>query len=342
MRRNTIATVAIFAAAAVTAVLFWQVLVTISAGKVKTDKPGVEETLYRMPPKTGEETRRYLRVDGKERRLEVVFQDGCTGLRVKDENGKITLLSERKKDGSTLIYSLNDKAAVQSVSVFRKTGTLQTREVMTGPKSGIGEIYYEDGITLRARLEVTEAQYVFTTFDEKGRKRYEKSEGQEEGNDEYGPYGPKRPSMTYLIYNGSATPLYRQVLQSEQYYGGNQQPLKLGYVEEFDEGSMQVVRRITPSKSLYIGFTFEAFTEVVVLTDGKETSVRYLDKWLCIKRIVDKTKTPELVTDISDPKVKEQVDVSRLQSPETPADLKLFAEVQAGATDAHMERMLAP
>ena len=328
-------------------------------------KPGVEEQLVRMTPDTGEETRRYLKIDGKERKLEVYFTDGCIGIREKDEAGRITTLKELKKDGTSLTYELSDKSELRKINVFRKNGTLHSTEELTDKGGTMAVLYQEDGVTLKAKLEVADSRTIFTVYDGEGHRLFEEiQETRMVTNNSYDPYGyygygygqSMETILTYLIYDGAASPLYRQTYKQDynpyRYsygpygypYGGGGQEWKLESVEEFEEGSQQVSRKICPDKALPLHvFLEKKVTEVTVFTNGIETMVRYLDEQFRIVRLEDKTKSPSVITDVPEADaVVEEIDPARLKSPMTDKEKKLKEQVQAGPADAHVQRMLVP
>jgi len=315
---------------------------------VKVYKPGREEELLRMDAKTGEETRRYTRQDGKEVKLEIVFQDGCVGVREKSPAGVTIAMSEQHKDGTRTVYDLDDKGTATGVTILRKDKKKLMQETLLS--EGIRNLFREDGETLLASLLVTKNRTVVTLYDEQGRKRYEEVDEQMEGfgdmSGEEGEGGGSRTSITYIVYNGATTPVYRLTMEEiwdDEEGGRSGQPdndLKVAMMEEFHEGSWKVSRRIIPGRTI-LGSQYITVTEVAVLSDGKEQFVRYLDDQMRIIHMVDKTKTPEVKLDIdAKTAAKEEIDQTRLKSPATEADIKVMEQVMQGPTDSHLQRLL--
>jgi len=310
-------------------------------------QPGRVERLTRMPPDTKEDTRRYLYIDGKDRRMEVVFADGCRGLREKDENGKITRLLERKKDGTVLVYDVDEKLSVKSITVYRKNGKLFSVDIVIDANSFKRVWFAEDGKTPLAMLETGEHREVFTTYDAKGNKRYEEIDEETDGeNNQYGyEYGGGRQQrMSYLVYNGAKMPKYRQTAGQNFNYGpqGNQPEVQIELTEEFEPGSMLVARRIS-SESIQVNGKYETLIKVEVLVNDEVRYVRYLDKQFRIVRMVDKTQSPEEVTNIDPASAAvDTIDPALLKSPDTPADFKLAEKMVEGNKDMHLQRLLVP
>jgi hypothetical protein len=251
------------------------------------------------------------------------------------------------------VYEVDEKLVLKSITALRKNGKLFSTDLVIGANAFKRVFYAEDGKTPRAVLEVSEDREVFTVFDDKGAKRYEDVEETFENDNggEYGPYGEygqqRKTTQTFNVYNGAAAPRYTQTAgQNFQYgpYGGGQPETVIETVDEFEPGSTIVARRITPRSSVAIAGKYENLTKVEVLdAKGEVRFVRYLDDKNRIIRMVDKSRSPEVVTDIAakDAAV-EEIDPALLKSPETPADLKLAEQMVAGNTDMHLQRLLVP
>lgn len=329
------------------AVVGWGLLTwLLSPPRLPLQTPGVIDRLQRMSPDTKEDTRRYLYIDGKDRRLEVVFSDGCVGLRVKDENGAITQLAERKKDGSTLLYEVDGKLQLKRIVLLDKRGNLFSVDTVLGVDSYKREWYWPDGKTLRAVLEVGEKREVFSMYDEKGAKRFDDIEENTDDDPEGGyRYGRKQTVQTFTVYNGAKTPRFVQKVSSEFNYGNPQQPeTQIESVDEYESGSTILARRITPKSSVTIGWETKKLTKVEVFSNGELRFTRYLDDKNRIVRMVEKTADGEVTTDVQDIATAgvEAIDPIMLQSPETPADLKLAEQMVAGNADMHLQRLLVP
>lgn len=342
-----------FALGVALVVVSWGVLTWLfSPPQLPIQKPGVVERLLRMAPDTKEETRRYLYVDGNDRRLEVVFTDGCVGLREKDENGVITTLAERRKDGGTLLYAVDDKLQVKRIVLLDKRGNLVSLDTVLGPEAYKREWFWPDGKTRRAILEVSKGREKFTVFDEKGAKRFEDLEvATDEQSDPETPqyYGGRKVTVeTYTVYNGAATPKYAQTagVSSTTYgYPGSTPPeVVIESVEEYEPGSTTVARRITPNASVEIDSTYKHLTKVETFSNGEVRYIRYLDDKNRIVRMVEKTPEGDVTTDVSDLSTAgvEVIDPAMLKVPHTPADVKLAEAMVAGNTEMHLQRLLVP
>lgn len=311
-------------------------------------QPGLVEQLQRMPPDTGEVSRHYLYIDGKDRRMTVTFQDGSFGLREKDEEGRITALTERKKDGTTVVYDVGDKAELKSITTYRKNGKAFSVHIALGEKSYRRVFFADDGQTPRGILEIAENRQAITLFDAKGAKRYtqvaETVASADQPEYDWDEDGEWESSLYFDVYDGASKPRYRQFVTQKMSYGSGAQPqLVLDRVEVFESGTSIVSRRITPGASVQIGNTTRSLTQVEVLSNGQVRFVRYLDDNNRIIRMVDKTKSPPEVTDVNDADATvEEIDPLWLTFPETPADEKLAQQMVSAYGELNLERLLVP
>jgi hypothetical protein len=273
------------------------------------------------------------------------------GLRGKDENGVLTKLAERKKDGALVLYSLDDKLQLQGVILLDKHGNLFSVDAVLNKDRYKRTWYWPDGKTIRAVLDVSSERESFTVYDEAGGKRFEDLEvtTDEEVDPELPPYynnGRKQTVQTFTVYNGSPTPKYTQTVgRSYSYNGyGGQPEVVIESVDVYEPGSTTVARRITPKVTKQIGSEYKTVTKVETFLNGEVRYVRYLDEKNRILRMVENTPGGEVVTDVADVSTAavEPLDAAMLQSPETPADLKLAEAMVAGNTDMHLQRLLVP
>lgn len=308
-------------------------------------QPGLVEQLQRMPPETTEVSRHYWYIDSKDRRMAVTFQDGSFGLREKDEDGRITWLTERKKDGTTVVYELSDKAELKSIATYRKNGKMFSLHIALGEKSYKRVFFADDGQTPLGILDIAENWQTITLFDAKGAKRYLQMAETNAAESEYywDEGGETESSLYYEVYGGSPKPLYRQyITQKMSYEYGAEPQLELDSVVVFEAGTSIVSRRITPGASVTVGNTTRTLTQVEVLSNGEVRFVRYLDESNRIVRMVDKTKSPEEVTDVSEADATvEEIDPQWLTFPETAADQKLARQMVANA-ELNLQRLLVP
>lgn len=323
-------------------------------------KPGRIEDLLRMPPETGEVSRRNVKVDGVVRETEIVFQDGCVAEKkfdatAADGTSILTTAKETLPDGTYINYTFNtDGKTVTSRQVFRKDHTRYSETVWT-VQNKVSRLFFEDGEAVRAVLEGTAVGnvYTFVVYNEHGGKIYEEVEKYEvvqnkEGENEQQPdSGPRKTFLTYTVFNGATNPAYRQSWVINHYEGGEEddgQNPELEQLEEFHEGTSLVQRTIAFGSSLDLNGQWETVTTVTVLSDkGTARFVRYLDSELRILRTVDKTVNPEQVMDnkaLGAPK--EEIDLTRLQSPQSETELALKRIALSGPEHTHLNRLLIP
>lgn len=364
-------------------VLVLAALAALSLHQTASRQPGrskalPREVLLRMQPDTGEESRRHIEVGGLLRQTYIYFNDGCSALKTYDCTGSdgkplLAWARENHPDGTYAIYKFKqDGKSVLTTTQFAKTGV---KLLESGDDFAC--TFFPDGHAVHYALTGSETRYVFTVFKEDGSKMYEEvyeekkeqsSSNQPDDASSGGSEGEGRQhniSLTFTVFNGSDTPVFRQHWAIERYgprgSGSSQEP-RLELLEEFVPGTWLVTRTIAPGTALEIfGKTETVMTVTKIGEKGTPRYVRYVSDKLRVLRSIDKSVSPEVTTDyvkkgfadeqnpvesiliVSPDAPLEPLDSARLQSPETEVELAVKNLLGGGEQQhSHLPRILVP
>lgn len=321
-------------------------IVVFNSGGERVFKPQRMETLIRMPLESGEESRRFVTVDGALQEVYIVFQDGCRAKKTMglSADGKPLLLEAEElfSDGSRVKYGFAaDGQTMNRAWVYRKDGSLFDETVIDAESLAHSRLFALDGSTLLAEMHQTKNGYVFTVYDTTGRIKFVEESWAENPGNSHG-----NGTLTFTVYNGAATPVYRQV------WNFNSDPeedpegednLIFTSVEDFHPGTTVTNRR----------FVFYFFNgnppleenEGIELTvfglDGKEKSVRHLSLEMRVLRVIDRSVKPERKIEVGGAVTEEFVE-KWVERPDNQADAALRRQALSGLPHSHLNRIIAP